>query len=471
MRPFALPLVFVASTAAAQMGPIPGEEKFAALAEAQEGVSGSAGAGLMFGQLGDEDYFLQVSPRFDLNLGPVGLGLQVPLNLRVWDRDPQNDDDIAGIIRPEDWDEFSDYLKVIRYLRYGYKNSGLVYARVGEIAADLGHGTIMGRYMNNIDIDTFRLGSQLDVYTDYGGVETVVSDYGAFAGSPASRLVGVRAYVKPYAFVGDPESWLNMFSVGLTMATDLNAPRRLDGAFGLDEDNNLEVATEAAQTVYGFDIEARVLDTELIQITPYMDTNFISNAGWGWHLGTAFQFRLPFVFDIVLPARLEYRRFSSDYIPTYFSSFYEIERYAFVPAGGAAPPKAAYVRSLGGGDGLNGIYGDAAFNFGGFVQIGALYEDYSDGDIGGNFAAFLSVPALEAIQFKAYYTRTDVDGITDLFALDNKSLLIAEARFEIFMYTYQVGRFSRRWVPNPSAPPAFTSEDDWNVGLEMSFNF
>jgi len=470
MRVLALSLIFVASTASAQLGPIPGEERFDALESAGEGTSGSAGAALMFGQLGGEDYFLLISPRFDLNLGPVGLGLQVPLNLRVWDKDPQNDDDFLGIIRKEDWDEFSDYLKIIRYVRYGHKHTGLIYARVGEIAADLGHGTIMGRYMNNVDINTFRLGSQFDIYTDYGGVETVVSDYGSFFGSPESRLIGVRAYVKPYAviFPDDVESWLNMFSVGLSMATDLNAPRRLEG--GLDDAGNFEVATEAPVTVYGFDLEAQVLNTEMVQITPYMDTNFISNAGWGWHLGTAFQFRLPFIIDIVVPARLEYRRFSSDYLPTYFSSFYEIERYSFVPAGGAAPPKAEYVQSLGGGDGLNGLYGDAAFSFAGVLQIGALYEDYSN-DLGGNFAAFLSVPALEVVQFKAYYTRTDVDSFGDLFALDEDSLVVAEARFEVFMYTYLVGRFSRRWVPNPSAPPAFTSEDDWRAGIEMSFNF
>ena len=470
MRSFALPLLLVASTAQAQLGPIPGEERFAALADAQEGTSGSVGAGLMFGQL-EEDYFVLVSPRFDLNVGPVGLGLQVPLNLRVIDNDPPNDDDIGGLLREEDWDEPSDFLKIIRYVRYGYKHTGLMYARVGEIAADLGHGTIMGRYLNNVDINTFRLGSQFDVYTEYGGVETVVSDYGSvFGGSPESRLIGIRAYVKPYAFFGDPESVFNMFAIGFTMASDLNAPRALSG--DLDNDGNFVVAREASQTVYGFDLEAKVLDTELVQITPYTDTNFISNAGWGWHLGTAFHFRLPFIIDLALPARLEYRRFSSDYIPTYFSSFYEIERYSFVPAGDAALPKAAYVKSLGGGDGINGIYGDAAFSFAGVLQIGALYEDYSDGaGVGGNFAAFLSVPALEVVQFKAFYTRTDVDDLGDLFALDEDSLLVAEGRVALFAYTYLVGRFTRRWVPNPGAPPAFTSEDDWRVGLELSFDF
>ena len=51
------------------------------------------------------------------------------------------------------------------------RSLGLVLAldHIHEIAADLGHGTIMGRYMNNVDINTYRLGSQFDVYTEYGG--------------------------------------------------------------------------------------------------------------------------------------------------------------------------------------------------------------------------------------------------------------------------------------------------------------
>jgi hypothetical protein len=326
--------------------------------------------------------------------------------------------------------------------------------------------------MNNVDLNTFRLGSQLDVYTDFGGVETVVSDYASmFADSPESRLIGGRLYVKPMALIDPP---LNIFAAGVTVAADLNAPRSLTG--DIDEDGNFVVASEATQAVYGFDLEARVVDVEMVKVTPYLDTNFINQAGWGLHLGLLFNFRVPFVIDLSIPARFEYRRFANNYLPTYFSTFYEIERYSFVSAGEAAPPKSAYVQSIAEGDGLNGYYGDAAFDFAGILQVGALYEDYDDvADLGGNFAAFLSVPALEVVQFKAYYTRTDVDDLGDLFAFDRDSLLVAEGRYEFYTFTYLVGRFTRRWVPDPASvatnEPRFKAEDDWNVGVEFAFPF
>jgi hypothetical protein len=463
-------MFFLTSTARAQMGPIPGEERFASLASGEENTFG---AGLTFGAIG-EDYFVLIKPRLDLNLGPVGLGLQVPLNLRVIDNDPKAENDFADILRKEDWDEPSDFLKVIRYVRYGRKHEGMVYARVGELAADLGHGTIMGRYMNNVDLNTFRFGSQLDIYTDFGGVETVISDYASmFADSPESRLIGGRLYVKPMALL-DPESPFNIFAVGFTVAADLNAPRSLAG--DIDEDGNYVVVQEATQAVYGFDAEARVVDLDMVKVTPYLDTNFINQAGWGLHLGLLFNFQVPFIIDLSIPARFEYRRFANNYLPTYFSTFYEIERYSFVSAGGAAPPKSAYVQSIAEGDGLNGYYGDAAFDFAGILQVGALYEDYDDvADVGGNFAAFLSVPALEVVQFKAYYTRTDVDDFADLFGLDQDSLLVAEGRYEVYTFTYLVGRFTRRWVPDPASvgtsEPRFKAEDDWNVGVEFAFPF
>ncbi len=462
-------ILFFCSTALAGMGPIPGEERFAGLTE--EGQN-SGGAALMFGGIG-EDFFLQIQPRLDFNFGKIGLGVQVPLNLRIIDNKPKNKDDFGGIIREEDWDEFSDFLKVVRYVRYGHKHSDdLLYLRVGEIAADLGHGTIMARYMNNVDVNTFRLGSQVDVYTNYGGVETVVSDYGSFVEGPESRLFAFRGYFKPYALI-DPESFLNMFAVGFSVATDLNAPRavaRIRNADGdlvndLDPDGNFKIDKDSAQTVYGFDLEAQVINTDMLKITPYTDLNFIGNAGWGWHLGSLFTFSFPIGFDLVIPARLEYRRFRTDYIPSYFSTFYEIERYAF----GSGAPKAKFVGDLPDDKGINGFYGDLAFSFAGLVQIGAVYEDY-DNSPGPTFAAFMSVPALEVIQFKAYYTRAGIQDFGDVFVLDERSLLVAEARYELVMYVYLVGRFTRRWVPANDGQ-GFDAKDDWNAGIELSFSF
>ena len=58
----------------------------------------------------------------------------------------------------------------------------------------------------------------------------------------------------------------------------------------------------------------------------------------------------------------------------------------------------------------------------------------------------------------------------DAFALDDRSLLIAQAQYEILPFLYVVGRFTRRWVLQP-VTGTFMATDDWNFGVEVAFEF
>ena len=58
------------------------------------------------------------------------------------------------------------------------------------------------------------------------------------------------------------------------------------------------------------------------------------------------------------------------------------------------------------------------------------------------------------------------DGIEDAgdaFKLDDRSLLIAQAEYEIYPSLYFVGRFTRRWVLETEGSDAgiYVSNDDW----------
>ncbi|HET6344273.1 MAG TPA: hypothetical protein VFH51_05030, partial [Myxococcota bacterium] len=387
----------------------PGEQKFEAMGALQQN---QAGAGVGFSKI-DEDWFLALVLRTELNLGAVGVGLQVPLNLRVIDNSPKTSDkDYYGLIRREDWNEPQKFLRVVRYVRLGHKRDAL-FLRAGELAGDIGHGTIVGRYVNNLDLNNFHLGLQLDVNTDYGGFETLVSNVGTvLRGGGDSRIIGGRLYVKPYSLV-DPASFLNIFAVGATVVTDGNAPATYEmGPNGLPlagEGGQPKVATTNTPTVYGFDLEAEVMHNALLDLIPYTDLNFLNGGGWGWHIGILATAKLPVGIELTLPVRLEYRRFKDNYAPMYFSTFYELERYLYPvggPAGTPPTPKYQAITARPGNDGLNGVYGDAALNFMGILQLGAMYEAYTG--INPNVAAYLNVPALETLQFKAYYARTGV---------------------------------------------------------------
>ena len=491
------------------LGPMPGEERFVGLLDNKDDEN-AVGGGVGFGQIG-KDFFLTITPRLDLNFGPFGIGLQGPVALRLSDQSP----DPVHPLRQEDWDEPSDFLKFVRYVRWGQKRD-FIFVRVGELAASIGHGTIMDRYLNTTDINTFHLGLQADLNTSYFGVETMISDLGMFGGGyDDARVMGARVYIKPVSFF-DPSSFLNIFSIGGTVVVDENAPAQLatvqpdpaDPASRrviLDENGNFTVrcpqgvancqdGSTRAMVVGGFDVEAEIFNNAFIELIPYMDVNFVHQGDAGFHLGAQAKIKIPILIDLAIPIKLEYRYVGNRYIPTYFNNFYELERYNYspdaVPAaqyGLIAPtdgvPKAVAM-ALGRGGGGSGLFGDAAFDIAGYIQVGAMYEHY-DGSVGGNLAIYANIPAIEWLQAKAYYARTGIKDPADAFQLDERSLLVAQAAYEIVSYIWIVGRAGIRWEAfDPAATPGYTPPQgvpppevqvrevfDWNIGLEFSYEF
>ena len=453
IRPLVALVALLTAVPASALEPIPGEERFEALKEADGEGGGSGGASLGVNLIDGKTY-LAVTPMFEFTMGPFGLGIRVPLNIAVPD----------GGLRSEDYDEPFDYLRIVRYARYGTKGAP-VYVRVGELAASVGHGTIVSRYMNNLDLNSFHLGLQADVNTQWGGVETLFSDVGRLVGGGRSGVNGARVYVKPYSFI-DPESPLNIFNTGFSVFTDSDAPTLLVPG-QVEEGGEPKDDTVKAATVVGIDADVELVRLPIIDVTPYTDLNFLGHGGWGFHLGTLATLKLPI--GLTIPARVEYRRFRSDYIPSYFGSRYELDRWSFGCSASPSPvPKSQCVNQLSDDGGLNGYYADLAFDILSLVQVGAVVEGYEGHD--ATFDAFLNVPALQILQFKAFYSRVGVKDTGDLFAFDDRSQAIVQARYQLMAYLYLVGRLKRQWVFN-STKGDFDPEDTTYAGLELSFDF
>jgi hypothetical protein len=460
MRLLAL-LSFGLSAPAWALDAMPGEDRFASLLNLQEQ---SVGGGLGFTKI-DDAYFLQIKPRFSLSLGAIGVGVELPLNVRVWPREG-SDEDHFGLLRKEDWDEDLEWLKIVRHVRLGKKGSKL-YLRYGELAGDIGHGTIVGRYMNNVDLNTFRAGAQFDVNTKWGGFETLVGDVDDLGrDTQDSKMVALRMYSKPYAWAtGGKDSILNRLRVGISWASDINAPTSL-GA-GDAEATDPTVSSSQKAVIYGADADLQVFQNALLTLTPYIDYNRTDRGGWGFHAGLMAVAKLPIGLDLKLPVRLEYRRFTQNYLPAYYGTFYEIERFAY-SRDGAVMPKWAWLNAQNKDEGINGLYGEAAFDFLNLVQIGGIYEAYLGHS--SNLNVFVNVPALKILQFKAYYARINIEGLDDLLKFDERSSAVAQVRYELIKSVYLVGRASRRWVYDP-ATTAYESSDEWNFGAEYSLTF
>ena len=459
MRIILLASLTLASPALA-LDAMPGEDRFAGLLNLEEQ---SVGGGLGLTKI-DDSYFLQIKPRFSLNLGAVGVGVELPLNVRLWPR-PETNEDYYGVLRHEDWDEDLEWLKIVRYVRLGHKGSKL-YVRYGELAGDIGHGTIVGRYVNNVDLNTFRAGAQFDVNTKWGGFETLISDVDDLGRDTSdSKLVALRMYSKPYAWAtkGGHHSLLNRLRVGISWAADVNAPMTL-GESGA-EDTDPTVGSTQKAVVYGVDTDIQVFENPLVTITPYVDYNRTDRGGWGLHAGVQAIAKLPIGLDLKVPMRFEYRRFSQNYLPVYYGTFYEIERFAFTRDG---TPKWAWLNQQPSDEGINGLYGEAAFDFLKLVQLGAIYEAYLGHT--SNFNVFANVPALKILQFKAYYARINIEGLEDLLVFDDRSSAVAQARYELFKSVYLVARASRRWTFDGESN-TYTPTDEWNFGAEYSLSF
>jgi hypothetical protein len=436
-------------------------------------TKGMLGGDLNFGQI-DEDWYTTIHLGFSMDLGKIGFGIQVPLRLRVHDADPKDPSD--STLREEDWDEWTDYLKVIRFFRFGHKGD-FIYVVVGDLpGATIGHGTIVNRYYNNIDLDHYRMGLVADLNTDYGGVETLLNN------GFVTNLFALRGYVRPWSFV-DQESYLNNLAVGFSVAADVSAPYTL-ADIDPEEDYNLPpVEVEETTTVMGGDIEFRLLDTSFLTLTPYMDLNGIpASGGVGYHAGILSVFHIGGV-SMDLQARVEYRYFTGDYIPTYFNSYYEIQKFAYPYWDNQNQVELRdtkrRVLELLPDKSLNGYYAELVFNFLGLFTLGASYDDY-DGLYNSNLRIYLDVPALEVFQFGAFYYKHNFEGAGEAFTFDDKSLFLLEARYQISSFLHVICQYWRVWqLDNDPGTEQEPNEDygkyvpvnDWSVGLGMSYTF
>ena len=183
-----------------------------------------------------------------------------PLNLLVWEYQ-----DDSTVIRQEDWDEPSDFFRMVRYVQYGHKRDPL-YARFGTLASDIGHGTIMSRYLNTADLNTFRPGLHTEINLDFGGIE-LTSDVVTLWGQSSLSVGWHPCSRKPMGFV-DPESAFNIFAIGFSYVADFNAPGTLstvtdaegNTTFEIDDDGRYVVAESGSLGVIGIDVEADVLE-------------------------------------------------------------------------------------------------------------------------------------------------------------------------------------------------------------------
>ena len=435
--------------------------------EIQTAVGGKVGAGMI-----DEDFFINLSIGSTFGFGKVKFGVHAPLQFRVWDRKPEDKD----VIRKEDWDEWQEWFRILRFFQYG-EPEDLFYLRVGElVAASMGHGTIVHRYYNNLDFNHFALGFDTSLNFREAGGELLTNNI------LSPELVALRGFVRPMTLWDHGKGEIfDRVEVGFTFASDVQAPWRLrttdDGTGGvvprMDKYGNL-LYERAFAALWGLDVGWTVVKLEKFDLTPYMDFNFLAGKGFGWHPG---------VMMTVRPAektwfemRFEYRALTKRYAPSYFNTFYDFQRTETFAHSGAGAYDYALWRHWVEGDGhkfRHGFFGEIYAALFGVIGIGGLYEDYT-GRNNSNVMVRAVFPYIADVKLAAYYTKRNFNSFEEIFERDG-AWFVAEARYRFVQFMYAFAVYSLHWelVKDEASPRygKYDSIDDFQVGLGVEITF
>ena len=463
--------VCTAEAAFAQDEPLKG---LAPPKEAGKGFTGMADGRLGFGFLG-EDGFISLNIGTALQFGKLGVGVQVPLRFRVIDGDPKDD----GVIRKEDWDEVSDWTRVLRYVEW---NDTWLYARLGVLSGtSLGHGTIVDRYYNVIDADHYQTGVNVRLDLDVAGGEVMLDNL------IDPNILGLRGFIRPFQLFSAPDI-TKKIAFGVSLVSDFKAPKdprttsdkqpvRL-----INDDGELE-ATTSNVFLLGFDLEWQVLTTSVVAMTPYMDLNILGQTGGvGYHLGLLTTFKLGS--SVTLGTRAEYRALNQDYSPSWVNSWYEVERVDYLPEpfpdkdhGDVPLTKVGYFKRMDetGHDSVkHGFHVSADLNLFDTFTISALYEDYQGAD-NGNLMVRLLMPWISGFKFDMYFAKRNFDNpFEDFF---DKAMAVASFKYRFWGPVFAYAIYSREWrlrgeeETDTTLRGTYETINDFDAGVGAEFSF
>jgi hypothetical protein len=438
----------------------------------------------------EDAYYALIEPLVDLRFldGALAFGVGVPLRLELvnFANNPTTGQpyliERIGRFRIEDYDSVHDFGRVLKYVTYGRKEDP-VYVSAGQrYASSIGHGAITRRYSPSIDIDYPRASAQVDMYNDYAGFELMTNDLLEW-----NQLSGL-AFIKPLSFFKPKNLLARTFSIGVTGGLDWKAPWALATQQGarVTAANRLAVASLKPARLIGFDAEVKVVKTDAVDIKPYADYSMLLDGDGGFTGGVLGRFNVGektvHAFRVVAEARFLGNR----YAPSYFDTFYEIDRMAYLnqdfrasPSDPTAlyVPKHQYVLEHGLGQRF-GYYLEASWGIRNALGLTLAFEGTSNSPA-KNFVAHLEVPVLSFFQlFGSYYLRgveniselgaADASGVIGLFGL--KSIMFAGARLRVLPFLFINGRVYKTFRVN-AVLERYDNQFGFSVDLEIGYEF
>ncbi len=372
-------------------------------------LNGGLGLNWIDGQLYYRFHFMP-----EVSFANFGVGLDLNLDI-----------DKNGNIRKEDFNTLSDYLSIIRYVRYGLKHDP-VFIKLGALDYyNLGHGTIMYQYNNTPSIDNRKIGLVADIDFGVFGFESIYSTF-AEAG-----VTAIRAYVRPLKLTSLADvPIISNLEVGGTYAADFN---KYSGVVFTPTLNptGLIADDKGRMQIVGVDLGLPIIKSSMLNIQLYSDFNKIINYGSGVAAGITVDLNGLGILNA--SAKMERRFNNAQYIPSYFNSLYEVDRYRVDTTNGAILSKATLLSSITNPD--NGYFGELDLHFMGLFDIIGSYQRLDKTPNSGvlHLVANVSTQGMPIV-VRAGYDKTNIGAESAIFKVDDNSFMYFELGYKPLPY-------------------------------------
>ena len=285
----------------------------------------------------------------------------------------------------------------------------------------------MQHFNNSPTFDNRRIGLVADI--DFGkfGFESIMGSF-----SPAG-VFGIRGYVRPLQLSSASDlPIIGNLEVGVSYVSDFNKNGGiLKGTYNknLQEFNITE--DNGAISIIGFDLGLPLLNSSVADITLYADYSKIINFGSGVATGVMFDFNFSSLLNI--SAKLERRFNNGKYIPAYFNSFYEVERFKVDSSNATFTSKAQMLNSI--TENRNGFYGDLLVRVLNLFDIYGSYQRLDKESKSGELNLRTAIePEGAPFVLRAGYDKINIQNEKDMFTLDDRSYLFTEAGYKPVEY-------------------------------------
>lgn len=443
-------------------------------------VSGTLAQGLWLGATLEGAYLAR-----DLWAGgSLGLGfehasfalhLRAPLYLSVVDLPPhrENPAPACAFVRCAEWLDESGELRleslsrVVDHLRLG-RPGDLFYARAGPLFATLGSGRVVDRYLNSPEHDRRQSGVYARLSLPFAGLSSELVVGNLFA---PQRFTGGRLEARPLEPLLGGLPLVGGLLGRLTLALDGAADLTVASPYTFRRDRRATLASGALEALWPLFPEGG-----LFSFTPFASLGIAHGLspdgnmplgmalGLGTSAGARAELRVPFVaFRAQASANLD----GAGHRTGLFGTLYEVERQrAFA---GASQPSGNLV-SVPAPGGLGwSARGEVVFLD--ITRVGLRYLD--DTAPGGDLLEAYGEVGFFGFLAGVRALRRGAEGAHDLFALDERTLIVAESSLRVWGPLSLFARWYR--TPRVERSGALRVDDDVLVGvsgdLVLGFGF